>query len=228
MFGERPSLRSRSSRAVLSSGSVVASTMRLARPENVTARRRYCQMHALIFDLDGTLVDTVYAHVFAWQRALLEAGHAGRRLADPPADRDERRLVRPGRRPRDRSRADRRRGRDAPAAPRRDLPRVPARAAAAARARSSSSTTSARAASSTASRPRAGARRSTRRSRRSASRRTRSSSSGRRPAGQARAGPVPRLPGAAGRRDRATATSSATRSGTSSPRGGPGCSASGC
>jgi HAD superfamily hydrolase (TIGR01509 family) len=29
---------------------------------------------ALIFDLDGTLVDTVYAHVFAWQRALTEAG----------------------------------------------------------------------------------------------------------------------------------------------------------
>jgi HAD superfamily hydrolase (TIGR01549 family) len=28
----------------------------------------------LIFDLDGTLVDTVYAHVFAWQRALEEAG----------------------------------------------------------------------------------------------------------------------------------------------------------
>ena len=28
---------------------------------------------ALIFDLDGTLVDTVYAHVFAWQRALEEA-----------------------------------------------------------------------------------------------------------------------------------------------------------
>jgi HAD superfamily hydrolase (TIGR01509 family) len=27
---------------------------------------------ALIFDLDGTLVDTVYAHVFAWQRALSE------------------------------------------------------------------------------------------------------------------------------------------------------------
>jgi HAD superfamily hydrolase (TIGR01509 family) len=26
----------------------------------------------LIFDLDGTLVDTVYAHVFAWQRALAE------------------------------------------------------------------------------------------------------------------------------------------------------------
>jgi HAD superfamily hydrolase (TIGR01549 family) len=29
---------------------------------------------ALIFDLDGTLVDTVYAHVFAWQRALGERG----------------------------------------------------------------------------------------------------------------------------------------------------------
>jgi HAD superfamily hydrolase (TIGR01509 family) len=29
---------------------------------------------ALIFDLDGTLVDTVYAHVFAWQRALAEVG----------------------------------------------------------------------------------------------------------------------------------------------------------
>jgi HAD superfamily hydrolase (TIGR01509 family) len=31
-------------------------------------------LNALIFDLDGTLVDTVYAHVFAWQRALDEAG----------------------------------------------------------------------------------------------------------------------------------------------------------
>ncbi len=29
-------------------------------------------MQALIFDLDGTLVDTVYAHVFAWQRAFAE------------------------------------------------------------------------------------------------------------------------------------------------------------
>ena len=29
---------------------------------------------ALIFDLDGTLVDTVYAHVFAWQRAFDEVG----------------------------------------------------------------------------------------------------------------------------------------------------------
>jgi HAD superfamily hydrolase (TIGR01509 family) len=31
-------------------------------------------MRAFIFDLDGTLVDTVYAHVVAWQRALEEAG----------------------------------------------------------------------------------------------------------------------------------------------------------
>ena len=33
-------------------------------------------MGGLIFDLDGTLVDTVYAHVFAWQRAFAEAGLA--------------------------------------------------------------------------------------------------------------------------------------------------------
>ncbi len=33
-------------------------------------------MRGLIFDLDGTLVDTVYAHVLAWQKALAEAGMA--------------------------------------------------------------------------------------------------------------------------------------------------------
>ena len=33
-------------------------------------------MHALLFDLDGTLVDTVYAHVLAWQHALAEVGVA--------------------------------------------------------------------------------------------------------------------------------------------------------
>lgn len=33
-------------------------------------------MRGLILDLDGTLVDTVYAHVFAWQRAFAEAGLA--------------------------------------------------------------------------------------------------------------------------------------------------------
>jgi len=31
-------------------------------------------MRAFIFDLDGTLVDTVYAHVLALQQALEEAG----------------------------------------------------------------------------------------------------------------------------------------------------------
>jgi HAD superfamily hydrolase (TIGR01549 family) len=31
-------------------------------------------VRALIFDLDGTLVDTVYAHIFAWQTAFAEAG----------------------------------------------------------------------------------------------------------------------------------------------------------
>src|SRR5436190_23349380 len=31
-------------------------------------------MTAFIFDLDGTLVDTVYAHVLAWQRAFAESG----------------------------------------------------------------------------------------------------------------------------------------------------------
>ena len=29
---------------------------------------------ALVFDLDGTLVDSVYQHVLAWHRALLETG----------------------------------------------------------------------------------------------------------------------------------------------------------
>jgi HAD superfamily hydrolase (TIGR01549 family) len=31
-------------------------------------------MQALIFDLDGTLIDTVYAHVLAWQKTLTEGG----------------------------------------------------------------------------------------------------------------------------------------------------------
>src|SRR5438046_9743987 len=31
-------------------------------------------MRGLIFDLDGTLVDTVYQHVVAWEQALQEAG----------------------------------------------------------------------------------------------------------------------------------------------------------
>jgi HAD superfamily hydrolase (TIGR01549 family) len=45
-------------------------------------RRRFANpsredlVQALIFDLDGTLIDTVYAHVFAWQRAMAEVGMA--------------------------------------------------------------------------------------------------------------------------------------------------------
>ncbi|MFZ1426342.1 MAG: HAD family hydrolase, partial [Geminicoccaceae bacterium] len=35
----------------------------------MTARRT-----ALVFDLDGTLVDSVYQHVLAWHRALLATG----------------------------------------------------------------------------------------------------------------------------------------------------------
>ena len=49
---------------------------RRARPRLPGRRRRVRGMTALIFDLDGTLVDTVYAHVFAWQRALAERGMA--------------------------------------------------------------------------------------------------------------------------------------------------------
>lgn len=33
-------------------------------------------MQAMISDPDSTLIDTVYAHVFAWQQALAELGMA--------------------------------------------------------------------------------------------------------------------------------------------------------
>ncbi len=36
--------------------------------------RAVANVRALIFDLDGTLVDTVYAHVLAWQGAFTELG----------------------------------------------------------------------------------------------------------------------------------------------------------
>lgn len=32
-------------------------------------------MKALIFDLDGTLIDTVYAHVLAWQKSFAVLEH---------------------------------------------------------------------------------------------------------------------------------------------------------
>jgi beta-phosphoglucomutase-like phosphatase (HAD superfamily) len=43
-----------------------------SRPQN--RRARLTGVRAFIFDLDGTLVDTVYAHVLALQQALAEAG----------------------------------------------------------------------------------------------------------------------------------------------------------
>lgn len=46
--------------------------MTLGRAPPGRARRDNGRVTALIFDLDGTLVDTVYAHVVAWQRALAE------------------------------------------------------------------------------------------------------------------------------------------------------------
>ena len=50
---------------------------------------------ALVFDLDGTLVDSVYQHVLAWHEALLASRHRALGLAHPPPDRDERRPVHP-------------------------------------------------------------------------------------------------------------------------------------
>jgi HAD superfamily hydrolase (TIGR01509 family) len=40
----------------------------------MTAEARMSRPAALVFDLDGTLVDSVYQHVVAWHRALLENG----------------------------------------------------------------------------------------------------------------------------------------------------------
>ena len=48
-------------------------------------------MRALIFDLDGTLMDTVYAHVFASQRAFCGGQFGDRRLAHSSSHGDERR-----------------------------------------------------------------------------------------------------------------------------------------
>ena len=45
---------------------------RIAADAQLTAKPH--AMRAMLFDLDGTLVDTVYTHVIAWQQALDEAG----------------------------------------------------------------------------------------------------------------------------------------------------------
>jgi hypothetical protein len=47
----------------------------------------------LLFDLDGTLVDSVYQHVIAWQETLATCGIELSVCADPPPDRHERRAV---------------------------------------------------------------------------------------------------------------------------------------
>ncbi|WIB11597.1 HAD family hydrolase [Curtobacterium sp. MCPF17_052] len=43
---------------------------------------------AVLFDIDGTLADSNYAHIDAWWRAFRAAGGVRGRLADPPGDRD--------------------------------------------------------------------------------------------------------------------------------------------
>ena len=62
---------------------------------------------ALIFDLDGTLVDSVYQHVLAWHEALQEAGVELCGVAHPSAHRHERRPAHAGAAARDRTRAGR-------------------------------------------------------------------------------------------------------------------------
>ena len=47
----------------------------------------------MLFDVDGTLVDSNYLHVYAWTRAFAGGRHRGRVVADPSLDRDGRRQV---------------------------------------------------------------------------------------------------------------------------------------
>ena len=46
---------------------------------------------AVIFDIDGTLVDTNYQHALAWYRAFRQHGVVDADLADPSRDRDRQR-----------------------------------------------------------------------------------------------------------------------------------------
>ena len=48
-----------------------------------------------LFDLDGTLVDSVYEHVLAWKEALDKARARAFGLAHPSQDRHERRACSP-------------------------------------------------------------------------------------------------------------------------------------
>ena len=45
---------------------------------------------AILFDLDGTLIDTVYEHVLAWSAALRRANICHSELRNPSPHRDER------------------------------------------------------------------------------------------------------------------------------------------
>ena len=49
--------------------------------------------NVFLFDLDGTLVDSVYQHVLAWHEALDDEGIGAVRLAHPSQDRNERRAI---------------------------------------------------------------------------------------------------------------------------------------
>ena len=114
-------------------------------------------MRAVIFDLDGTLVDTVYGHTLAWQQVLAEAGMpiegwkvhrligmSGGLLAQAAGHEIGRPTLQGG-------------GATAAEAPRRRLQEADARTASAARRARSPASTCARRRSSTAWRPRAAA-----------------------------------------------------------------------
>ena len=45
---------------------------------------------AFLFDLDGTLVDSVYQHVLAWRKALADVRRSHRRVENSSAHRHER------------------------------------------------------------------------------------------------------------------------------------------
>ena len=184
-------------------------------------------MPALIFDLDGTLVDTVYAHVFAWQRAFARARPGDRRLAHPPPHRHERGAVHARRGARARARDPGGRGARAPEPPRRAVPRAAARApGAAGGARSAGRPARAR--------DRARHRHLRRRPDIDASLEalgvpddmsssTAATSSARSPSPTSSSSAL-----GASAPSRPTATSSATRCGTCSPRGARACSRSAC
>ena len=83
-----------------------------SKTSRVSARKE----SAFLFDLDGTLIDSVYQHVIAWREALEAGRPVARRVEDPPPHRDERRPVRHRPAPRA-GRPARRRDGGAPARP---------------------------------------------------------------------------------------------------------------